>query len=469
MIVSRPNRFIAVYLGLVASAGAIASALGLARAWDGSWLLFEILDTGRPISPSSRWINVPLELPAIAVRHLTENVGVMSALYGLPYFLVPAIALATSWWVVRTREPRLFVWAALGIGLVSLPGQVFAVSEVVIAMQLTWPVFLAVLAGTLSERRLVVAVLGAALVMTAPTVIPLLLGLAATVALLVLIDRDRPRGDVPWIAAFLALAVAAAIRSIASNDIASHAVEFAPDVLRFRFVDGVLGFPLVAVLLGYLAGSLLVVGSWSRQAATTGARWVDRLAIVATLLAGASLVVWALDDRAWSTAVNYRTWLPALSAPLFGLAFLDAKVLRASARVVRLDGRDAAAAGATAPDGSARRRLALAQAVAMLLVLAIVGLSWRGLNQRLGDEITATPAGCVARSELASIRGTALDHWSLTADSLLLGGRRPSHVVLPTCSVDFSTGVRVTPWHLRRYAGGWFNFSVLRNSLPPMP
>jgi hypothetical protein len=462
MTVPRPNRFIVAYLGLTAAAGAVAAGLGLVLAWDGSWLAFNALDRGRPAVFFARWIEIPLQVPVVVARRLTEDVGLLSVVYGLSFFAVPVIALAASWWLVRAREPRLFAWAALGVGLIALAGQAFAVSEGMMAVQVTWPLFLAVLAGSLSERRVVVATLGIALAVTAPTAVPLLLGLAAATAIVQLLDPDRPRRDAWWILVFLALAAAAGVRSVVSDDIAAHAVELTLDVIVFRFRAGLLGLPLAAALTTYLAGALLVAGSVARRGGRADvARRLDRLAVVAAVVAGAILVVWALDTHAWATAFNYRTWLPFLSVPLFGLAFLDAHLLRRETGQLPADTlRD---------DDSARRWLALSQAASMFLVLTLIGLSWRDLTQRLDGAIAVQPAGCIEQSKVGWIRGTALDHWSLTAESVLLGGRQPLHIILPSCAVDFSKGVRVTSWSLRRYSGGWFRLSELRSALVASP
>lgn len=462
MTTPRPSRFIVAYLGLTAAAGAVAAALGLVLAWDGSWLAFNALDRGQPAVFFARWIGIPLQLPVVVARRLTENVGLLTVVYGLSIFAVPLIALAASWWLVRAREPRLFAWAALGIGLIALAGQAFAVSEGVMAVQLTWPPFLAVLAGSLSERRVVVAMLGIALAVTAPTAVPLLFGLAAATALVHLVDRSRPRRDAWWIVVFVGLAVAAAVRSVISDDIAAHSVELTLDVLIFRFGAGLLGLPLAAALATYIAGALLVFGSESRRRGRIAvARRLDRLAVCAALAAGGLLLAWATDPHAWTNAFNYRSWLPFLSVPLFGLAFLDAHLLRSEGRRLPGDG--------TGDDGSARRWLALSEAASMFLVLAAIGWSWHGLSQRLGEAITAAPAGCIERSNVAWIKGTALDHWSLTAESVLLGGRRPLHIILSSCAADFSKGVRVNPWTFRRYAGGWFSLAGLRSALVSSP
>jgi len=461
MTFTRPSPFISAYFAIIALAGAVAAGLGLALAWDGAWLAFNALDHGRPYILFHRWIGLPIQLPLEIARRLTSDIGLLSFVYGLAYFAVPVVCLAAAWLLVHRREPRLFVWATLGIGLISLPGQAFVVSEALMAVQLTWPLFLAILAGSLSDHRFIVGALGIALVLTAPTAIPLLLGLAAATAIVQRLDRTASSRDRWWIAVFLGLAAAATVRSVVSNDIGAHAVETSMDVLVLRLQLAVLGRPLASILLVYLAGALLVAGSEARRRGRPGGRQLDLGAVICAVGAGAILVSWSLDPHAWSNAINYRTWLPFLSVPVLGLAFLDARLLQA--------GRDRPYAANSPEGGPARQWLAISQAVATFLVLATIGLSWHGLSGRLDAAAAAQPSGCVARTSLGWISKTALDHWSLTAEALLLSGRRPTHVVEPSCAVDFSKGVRVTPWSLRRYSGGWFDMSALRSALVRTP
>jgi hypothetical protein len=460
MTFTRPSRFITAYFAIIGVAGAVAAGLGLAFAWDGSWLAFNALDHGRPYILFDRWIGEPIQLPLEIARRLTSDIGLLSFVYGLAYFAVPVVCLAAAWFLVRRREPRLFVWAALGIGLISLPGQAFVVSEGIMAVQLTWPLFLAVLARSLSDHRLIVAALGIALVCTAPTAIPLLLGLAAATAIVQRLDRTGSSRARWWIVVFLGLAAAATVRSVVSNDIGGHAVESSIDVLALRLQIAVLGRPLVSILLVYLAGALLVSASAARRRGRSGGR-LDLAAVLCAVGAGTILVWWSLDPHAWANAFNYRTWLPFVSVPVLGLAFLDARLLQA--------GRDGAFAASSLDGGPARQWLAISQAVATLLVLATIGLSWHDLSGRLEATVAARPSGCVARASIGWISRTALDHWSLTAETMLLSGRQPRHIVLPSCAVDFSKAIHVTPWASRRYSGGWFDMSALRSALVPTP
>jgi hypothetical protein len=453
----RPSRFITAYFGLATAASAIAGILGLALAWDGAWYLFNILDRGKPLTLFARWVNVPLDVPVVIARVLTHDTGLASLVFGLAYFAVPVVALAASWWVVRKRAPRLFVWAALGIGLVCLPGQAFSVSETMMAIQLAWPILLAVLAGSIRENRVLVAGLAIAVALSVFVGIALLLGIAVAA---VIVGRFRPgeRIDQRFVLAMLGLAAVAAARSVISLDIAAHASEAATSVLLARLRSSVLGLPLILLIFTWGTGVLLVGATVGRlRKRPILAIRLDRLAIVSAVLAAVAILLWAVDERNWSRALDYRAWLQFVSVPVFGLALLDSLLAGSGGPEEPADGR------------REREWIALAQAAATLVVLATLAITWHGLTNRLDQALAIEPSGCVASGSLTWTRTTALNHWSLTVQALMVEGRQPRHIVLPSCAVDFSKAVPVTPWATHRYSGGWFDMSALRSALVPTP
>jgi hypothetical protein len=448
------------YFGLVAVGLLAAAALGLGLAWDGSWLLFGSLDRRTPFVFFLRLVEFPLDLPAIAVAGFTQSMRAIGFAFGLAYFAVPFGALLVTWRVLGRENRRLFVWAALGVGILALPAQIFATSEIVIAVQLTWPLLLAVATRSVARHWLLVVLIGIAVAFTGPIAAGLLLGVAVIAAVLALVGRDGSP-DLRPSALFGALAIVAMVASLASGDVAAHSSEVSVDVLVARFHSAIEGWPLISLLATYAAGVLIVGASIARRHLATAAARFEVAAVIASAAAGAALVPWALDVHAWRTALDGRTLLPFIAAPLMGLALVDARVQSPLATTT----------GAP-PDGQVptgrlgvREWIALEQAVAMVVVLLGVGLGWNGLTTRLGAEMAASPSGCVERASMPWSNDTALGHWSVTAASILRSGRRPTHIVLPACAVNFTRGVHVTPWSLRQYRGGWFDFSLLHRAL----
>jgi hypothetical protein len=448
--------FLVAYFGLIAVGLVAAAALGLGLAWDGSSLLVTSLDNGAPFVFFLRLVEFPLQLPAVAVASVTHSLRLIGFAFGLGYFGMPLAALLASWWVVGREHRRLFVWAALGVGLAALPAQIFAVSEAVIAVQLTWPLFLAVVTDSVPRNWPIVATIGLFVAFTAPIAAVLLLGLAATSAGLAVAAR-RGRRDLRPAALFAVLAVVAGIAAVAGGDVASHSSEITLGVLVARFYSALQGWPVISLLATYAAGVLLVGGAAVRRRRPMLAGRLEMAAVVAVAAAATALVAWATDVHAWSTALDARTLLPFIVAPLMALAIADSRI-------------GAPAAGTAEPTPAQRRIglrewIALEQAAAMLVVLVAVALGWSSLTSRLAAEMAAAPAGCVDRAPMLWIDGTALDHWSVSAESMLLSGQRPTRIVLSTCAVSFTNGVHVAPWTLRRYVGGWFDLAGLRRAL----
>jgi hypothetical protein len=507
---SAERAFTAGYFGLIGGVFILASALGLALTWDASLYLYSALDNGHAMVPYRRFIDIPLQDPVILLRGLSDNMALLSFIFNLSYFLVPLIALASSIWLVRRREPRLFVWAGLGIGLVALPGQANLVSEAIMALQLTWPILLAILSGSLAEDWDVVLVLALVIVVTHPIAVPLLLGLAvltairrptrvsrrlgtsptdrwevvslAAAAAVIIYNFAFPLGtwhlaligvaaavavaavhemarkwavrDASWVVLFLALATLAAIRSAGGDLGANHADEMSMSYLRYTFNDSVAGSPLVALAFAYASCVMLVIGTLARRLDRTRlARATDLTAFCCVVAAGLILVPWALNTNAWWHSLDYRTWLPLLSVPVMALAFLDATLLA---------GLDTTKTNAGAVG---RRCIALAQAGVMVVVVSSLAFSWFGLSSRLAQEMASSPNACLAVSSLPWTDTTALDHWSITSESIVQAGRTPTHIVLQSCGADFSGGIPVTPWSTRTYVQGWFNMSPLKDSL----
>src|SRR2546423_15486135 len=127
-----------IYFLLVSIALCIAAMCGAALSWDGSYYLYKPLDTQSPFVLHSRPINVALQWPVLVASHITSDIRVLNAVFGLMHASVPLIALAASWWIVRNRAPGLFVWAALGICLGTLPGVFQLTSDAIDVVQLFW-------------------------------------------------------------------------------------------------------------------------------------------------------------------------------------------------------------------------------------------------------------------------------------------------------------------------------------------
>lgn len=465
------RRAIPVFFAVVAAAYLAASILGLGLTWDGSYSLFRALDDGWAITPWARVVNIPLVLPVVAARSLTDDPTVLAAIFSLSYLLVPMGSLAASWWVVKDRRPRLFVWAVLGIGLVMLPGQVFPISEALMTTQMAWPVFLAILAVDLGRHARLLLFVGLVMALSHSVAVAIFLGLAATVVLFDLARRTPVRPRLRWVAVFAAFAALALLRTAAGELDPTHTPVLSSVPLRSAFRQGVLGLPLLMLGLAYAGGLCLVAGQALRgRGRGVWARRADLLALILLAGAGTVLLPWAADVHTWWKALDYRFFTLFAAGPVTVLAFADALLsdrpndrsnARPNARPNRPPG----------DDGSPMRGwIVLTQAVVILAVLVTASVAYRDLRTQLAAEVEPGDPVCTSLGTLDWAHETPLDHWSVSSTSMVIQGRTPEHVVLPDCRVDLSSGIPLTKWVIdyASYDEGWYDLSGLA-VLKPKP
>lgn len=446
------------YFGVMAIGLVFAALCGAALSWDGSGYLFETLDKQVPFVPNGRLITVPLLLPVLLVSHVTANPDVLQAIFGVTYAAIPLGALAASWWVVRDGARSLFVWAALAIGLGMLPGQFFFVAEANIALQLFWPILLALLTGGRKTHVPLVVALSVAVLFSHPYAIGLF-ALAAVVALAVgLRHRGAYRRMRWWALGFGALAVLALVAFLRSSydtqQVSSGGLVWSLDV-------STIGPPLVALVCA------LVVATAVFAAPFAAWRGKDRLTLVLRVVEGAGIVavavvlaLWARDPHLWQWANKFT--YPALFASLcfMALAVFEGLVYASDAphdvnHAVELDWRH-------------RTRTIQAAALVFSLVLCIQGAAWFTLTDRLRETIAQSPWGCVSMAPLGWLQHTPLNQFDTPDQSLLLQGRVPQKVVLNGngCGdATFSTGVSLNQYSVRQWDKGWFDLRPLGQRL----
>ena len=204
-----------LYIGLVALALCFAAVCGAALSWDGSGYLFETLDKQVPFTTHLRLISVPLQLPVLLVSRITDNPTVLQTVFGLPYVAVPLLALAASWWVVGEQARSLFVWPVLGIGVGTLAGQFNFTSEANVALQLFWPVLLALLTGMRKAHVPLVLLLCLAIVFSHPYAIVLFA--SASLVALALAQRGIAGWRLRWWAVGFAAAAALGVVALLTS------------------------------------------------------------------------------------------------------------------------------------------------------------------------------------------------------------------------------------------------------------
>jgi hypothetical protein len=431
--------------------------------WDGAFLLFTVLDSGAPVAPFDRMIHVPLQIPVLVARQITDDLSTLRLLFALPYTLVPTIGVVLSWLVCRRSQPRLFIWPVLAITLGALPGQFFFTSEGPMAAALMWPILLALLVGLRPAHLPLLAVLGLAVWTAHPVSAGLLGGDGLLALVLALRDPGRRWPLLAVAAACLLPAVARVLTPLTGYE----ADSLTPQRLLDAYNVAVVGWPLVALACMLSAAALTLAEAWllGWRSAWLGSRPGAALSMAVrtsppllALGAGAALVPWARDAASWAHSLDYRFVLHSISLGLMLVAVADS-LLVADQRVLHRLWRT-------------RRVTVYAAGVALLVVLTVQSRSWFDLRTRFTASLVQPSTTCVPQGALPDVTGTALDHWATTSLAIVLQGRAPQRLVLSGngCGELATTGdVRVAPWELRPAGSGWFQLPTSSRSATERP
>jgi hypothetical protein len=73
------------YFGLIGAALGFAAVSGAAMAWDGSYILFKILDLQSPMVAHDRFVNIPLHWIVLLANRLTDDLIILQMVFGLVY------------------------------------------------------------------------------------------------------------------------------------------------------------------------------------------------------------------------------------------------------------------------------------------------------------------------------------------------------------------------------------------------
>lgn len=388
-------------LSLVVLGALIAAVMGTALSWDGSWYLFNVLESQAPFTPHGRVVNTVLQAPTLLAQSFTDRLGVLRLVFGMTYLAVPVVALVGSWLVVRQRRPDMLVWPALAICLATTAGQVNPSSEALQAAQLVWPPLLAAIVGLHLHRRdglpwLIVCAAGLFVAVAHPFGAPLLM-----VVLLVSLIYRR------WSVAAVAAALVAFSIAWAALTIDAYQTErLSGATISYGLAQAIAGAPLISLLLVGVSGACIAIASRSTHPAIFGV-----VAAGAAMLSVIVLIPWAADPYAWNGAIEFRTFAGIVILPMVAMAVFD--------------GRAEPVAGSTW-----RRRTTVIAAAGFAIILAVQGFSIRSLDEPVVFAIRTTQAGCIPQEALPGVPGTMLESWATPSRSLLFGARQVTSIVL---------------------------------------
>jgi hypothetical protein len=424
-------------LAIAAVSSLSAALVALPLAWDGSYLLFRVLNEQSPLYIHHRLVESVLTSPVLLTSWITDDLGLLRFMFCLPYAAVPFVSLACCSIVAR-RRPELFVWPTLGIGVALLPGLAMSTSEQLIAAELSWPLLLAAIVP--SQQRLVFALclaLGVLVAVSHPIALPLLLAVGVIGAVA---RRRSSRAAAAWIASFVGLAVIN-VAELTSRLTPFERESLEPSTVVLELVRGVFGPPLAALPLAALAAVL--VHRAAHATPTARHRELHDLALVTLTLVGVTLLTWAALPSLWRGEVDFRAWALPVTLPFFVLTWLDAR---------------RALAGPPRALVEQRMKVARAAASVMCLVLVVQGIAWTQLTSRVSVAV-AGPTGCVDAGSIDGFPDSPLGHWAITPLSIVLQARDVHAFVATADSCGISEWPREVPMGpVPALTPAWFRF-----------
>ena len=283
--------------------------------WDGSYQMCLTLMYDRPYSYLGRFHSALLWQPTVWVSHFTDNLRVLTFIYGLPFCMAPVVGLLASWAVVRRESPGLMLWSAMGILAGPLPGQIFIINDSILQMHLFWPVFVGMLVR-LSRWQIALLAGLAVFQFSHPMGIATFFGAAMAAGIMAWADHDGRWIHLLKAGIMLALSLAAALKlGIWPDTYAAQEAGWHEALSRWH--NGVAGWPIRGMVMVWIAAGLLLAG---RITGRSLLGWIG----LASLLIGAGIwIYWAADLHRWAFAIDYRRWLLPLSMPFFACATLE--------------------------------------------------------------------------------------------------------------------------------------------------
>jgi hypothetical protein len=429
LVLGTPIVFTASAIGLLF--GAIS---GMALSWDGSYYLFNTLESRQPFEPHARFVNAVTQAPTLLSQNFTDQLPILRLVYGISYMAIPLVALLASWVVLRRGHRHMFVWSVLALLVATLPGQVNATCEALQSAQLTWPILLAAIVGIERGDRLtwvVVVITGLFAAVAHP------FGVALMAGVLLVCLFGRRRREATLVTVLLAIAAANALSSFDPYE----TDRITATVIGTGLDRAIFGGPLIAIAASAIGAALIAFGNRTKHGTLLAATGV-----ACQVLAIAALEHWARDPSQWGGAIEFRSFTPIVIVPVALVAFLD--------------GRQSKPA-----DTRWRQLAALTAALGFALIMVLQGLSIQRIDRTMTDAMNQSASGCAAQGSIPRVDLTVLDSWATTSRSLLYGTRAPTRVVLPDsqCAALLAHGaLPLADWdHRTVEAPGWFDLTGL--------
>ncbi|MDB5172106.1 MAG: hypothetical protein JWN51_879 [Phycisphaerales bacterium] len=423
------SRWVYAVAGLLILSAAYGCYCQAPLIWDGAYQFDVTLAQQFPYVYKSRFHTFFLWYPTVWASHVTSNVNVLQAIYGLPFLLAPVVGLLLSWWMVKKHAPHLIMWVIFGVAAATVPGQIFVINDSYFQLHLFWPLFVSVFVPLTWPKRIVLAIL-AVFQMVHPVGVLLLLGGAVAGGLVAYFDREHRKRLLTRSAVMLLLCGLAGFKIYLSNHIPSWIDDYAKQEATWAnawrcWVAAVWGTPLHGLVMMWGAAVLVFIQPIVRGRNRTLAMWCGVLAVVCVVRGASVWFYWAHGPKClWGGAIDYRRWVGPLAVPFFLLATFE--VIRRS--------RQASDPGAGASEPAGRIRGPVGVMVAMVFAITL-GMQYTTFHQHtrlLMAAVRDYPRAIVPDTDpsLWFVNHSPLAHWGAGNYVTAMQGKTPEKMFL---------------------------------------
>ncbi len=434
-------------LGLVSLAIIAATLGGAVFISDGAYFLLTTINDQQVHVPHLRITFSTLLYPAALATRITDDLTIIRYIYSISLMFTPIIALALSWWVVRHHHRSLFLWAAFGILLVNLPGQMHWVATSIRTNQLFWPLLLAVLIGMPGRVVPMAVILAQLMVLLHPHAAAYFIA-GSLAALWIAWSTPEIRSRMLAVAgvggfyAFFRLLIPST-----DYESSTSGIDYQLQLLE-RSIGNWAGIGLLLVAIAAVALAII-----PRLNSPPG--WIRWIPLASLILAGSAFLVWAADGEEWRNVSDYRGANLLFSLLLMGLAFLDSSSNKKKIQ---------------APEIKRLRRYAvIAGAVVFGVTISLQSYVLAKEVNRVSEIMEHAGSGCIPESQIPDFESSPLWQSTFPSTSLLLQSRTPDRIVLPDSMCDSIADTGHIPMFRtpgsQRIQSGWIDLWSLQYSV----
>jgi hypothetical protein len=414
-------------LGIVAAFSVLAAVAGLPLYADGAHYLFRLLVEDGPYVPDGRFGAVVMQLPALAVSRMGGEVASTRLVFATVYASLPVLSLLGCWLVLRRRAPSLMLF----VGLAALLGQLnfSAVSELLVALYLTWPVALALAVApesvtTSGLPRAAVWASGPLLVLLHPLALFALLGLGLLAAAM---GRDEARRSWWALAAWFGLCAGARALLNLAGFSGYESAQLTGDGAAWYLLTQTLAQHAILAsvsVLGLLAAWEAVAPPSVQPTVQPSGPLAGRVGRIASMVIAVLTIFWS-HDILWGNGIRLKS----------GITFVTSLLLLACAVLVALRWRASGGLRTSMRPGWTGPLLACLIGVACLT--GVKTAAWWTATRGLQNVISDSTGPCIrhAAQEPFGLQWpwmAIVDEWNAPMNALLFrpGFREPGTQVL---------------------------------------